>query len=319
MRVDSKPFTVNIAIDSKIIQNGLDENIDLLKKLPETSNIFLSGNHFEFLNQLPAPSCLKFVPIFSTLSNSSKDLKKPEISQIDATGNILTQYLCPNNLNVENSVKAEFISLNNHAHIAGIQLEGLEMPSILSNPGCFCSFCAAIAAEQGLNLKTILRSLIQRENQESDRAQVQKNFTDWHRFRMQSITNFAGRLMVLLRRINPNLFLGLNLKYSETPEFLGQDYFFLALYLDLLNFIVNPPNPQGKGFLHQMKSIKRITKKFLGQIRVFLQISVPDEAELNEIKTWLKMIRNNSFDGVILHIPSLDGLKKWENLASLHV
>ncbi|MDD1776753.1 MAG: hypothetical protein LUQ65_01185 [Candidatus Helarchaeota archaeon] len=315
----SKPFEVSIEIDTKIIQNRAAENIDLLKRLPEISHIFLSGNQFEFLNRLPAPLPLKFVPILSTLSNSSKYLKEPEISQIDATGSAISPYLCPNNLKVESYVKTELTSLNNYANIAGIQLEGLEMPSILSNPGCFCSFCLAIAADQGLDLKAISHSFIQMKNLESDKVWGQKNFIDWYRFRMQSITDFAGKLMVLLRRINPNLFLGLNLKFSETPEFLGQDYFFLALYLDLLNFIVNPPNPQGKGFLHQMKSIKSVTKKFLGQIRVFLQISVPDEAELNEIKTWLRMIRNNSFDGVILHIPSLDRLKKLERLTSLHV
>jgi hypothetical protein len=319
MRVVSKPFEVSIALDAKIIQNGLDENIKVLKKVPKTTHIFLLGDQFEFLNQLSTPISLKFVPVFSTLFSSSKCSKEPEISQIDATGNMISQYLCPNNLNVENSIKTEFISLNNHAHIAGIQLEGLEMPSILSNPGCFCSFCTTVAAEQGLNLKTISDSLAQRQNQESDRDQIKKNFAKWYRFRMQSITDFAGRLMVLLRRINPTLFLGLNLKFSETPEFLGQDYFFLALYLDLLNFIIDPPNPQGKGFLRQMKSVKSVTKKFLGQIRVFLQLSIPEKAELHEIKTWLRMIRNNSFDGVILHIPSLDGLKKWENLAALHV
>lgn len=319
MRVVSKPFEVSIAIDAKTIQNGAAENIDLLKKLPETSHIFLSGNQLEFLCQLPTPLPLKFVPIFPTLSETSKYPKELEISQIDATGNAISRSLCPNNLNVENFIKNEFVSLNNHAYIAGIQLEGLEMRSIFSNPGCFCSFCTAIAAEQGLNLKTISQSLVQMQNQESDRAWVQQNFADWYRFRMKSITDFAGRLMVLLRRINPNLFLGLNLKFSETPEFFGQDYFFLALYLDLLNFIIDPPNPQGKGFLHQMKSIKSVTKKFLGQIRVVLQISVPEEADLNELKTWLRMIRNNFFDGVILHIPSLDGLKKLENLAALHV
>lgn len=319
MRVVSKPFEVSLALDAKIIQNELEENINFLRKLPETTHIFLLGSQFEFLNQLSPLSFLKFVPVFSTLLNSSKCSKESEISQINATGNPIPKYLCPNNSNVENAIKTEFISLNNRAHIAGIQLEGLEMPSILSNPSCFCSFCAAVAAEQGLNLKAISTSLVQRQNQESDRDKVQKDFADWNRFRMQSITDFAGRLMVLLRRINPDLFLGLNLKFSETPEFLAQDYFFLALYLDLLNFVIDPPNPQGKGFLRQMKSIKMVTKKFLGQIRVFLQISVPEKTELYEIKTWLKMIRNNSFDGVILHIPSLDGLKKWENLASLHV
>ena len=314
--MDSKPFTVNIAIDSKIIQNGSVENTEILKRLPETTHIFLSGNHFEFLNQLSATPYLKFVPVFSSLCNYSKCLKEPEISQIDATGTVISQYLCPNNLNVENFVKNEFISLNNYAHIAGIQLVGLEMPSILSHPGCFCSFCAAIAADQGLNLQTISHELSQRKNRKSDGVWVQKNFPNWQRFRMQSITNFAGKLMILLRRINPNLFLGLNLNFSETPELLGQDYFFLALYLDLLNFIITPFEHYEKDFLRQITLVKRITKKFLGQIKVFLQFSVPDAFELDAIKRILRTAQKNSFDGVVLKFSTLDGLKKMGTIAS---
>jgi len=317
MRKDSKPFTVNIAFDSEIFQDGPTEYIKFLKYLPENTPIFLSNNYFKILHQIDSSTHHEFIPVFSTLRNNSKSSEDAGLSQIDAIGNVISQYSCPNNPKVENFVKSEFNSINKYQRIAGIQLGGLEMPSLRSTYGCFCPFCHSVAEGQGIKLKDISHELKQIKAHALDEKLVSEKFPYWTRFRMQSITNFAGKLMILLRQINPDLFLGLNLNFSETPELFGQDYFFLALYLDLLNFIIDSSNLQEKDILHQIKIIKRISKKFLGSIKVFLQFLLPDSFQLDDIKMILQNTQHDSFDGVVFRISSLDGLKKWGEMAPI--
>jgi len=297
MKADSKPF-IHFAFGSEIFQDGPTEYNKFIKYLPENTPIFFSNKYIKVLCKADAQSRLKFIPILSTLRNSSKTIMDIKLSQIDAIGNVISQYYCPNNPKVENFVKNEVLSTIKYQSIAGIQLDWLEMP------GCYCSFCRALAEGQGFSLKEISRELRQK-----------RTYSLVEEFRMQSITNFAGKLMVLIREINPNLLLGLNLNFSKTPQSFGHDYFFLALYLDRLNFILDPTNSQEKDMLHQIKVIKTITKKFLGKIEIFLQVLLSDQFESDMINKIIRTTRKNAFDGVVFHISTLAGLRKWEDMA----
>ena len=100
--------------------------------------------------------------------------------------------------------------------------------------------------------------------------------------------------------------------FAESAIDIGQEYFFLALFLDILNFKVNVPSDEvGKKLLKQIRSV---TKKFLGDIELYLQIKVPNEFNLSKLRTSMTNIEKYSFDGLVFQISTLNELEKIQKI-----
>jgi len=297
---------VNFSINSEIRGKNFSNWLNLLKNLQDNTILFLLSNDNEIFQEVNLKTHVKLVPIYSVLQNTSESSKNHEISQIDQSGNIIPSSFCPNNPELEHIISADFESLSESSHITGIQLENLEMPLKLPNLGCFCPRCHALAEKRGLELHKISPLIIKNANNGLNLHWIQKHFPDWLKFRKDSVTNLAGRLMVAIRKIDPEIFLGLNVPYAHNPEFLGLDYFFLALFLDMVNFVVNGSD-KGKKILKQIRSV---TKTFLGDIKVFLQMKVTKEFNSYGISKLIKRTQRYSFDGLIFEVSTFDDMKQ---------
>ncbi|NVM29886.1 MAG: hypothetical protein HWN65_13665 [Candidatus Helarchaeota archaeon] len=278
----------------------------MLEKLPNDTTLFVLSDDSKVFSELYSNTRLKLVPIYSVLRNNSEFSENVEISQIDQSGNSVSSLLCPNNPKLEPIIKADFETLAESSQIAGIQMTNLEMPLNLSNLGCFCPYCLALAEKRSIDLQAISIQFTKKSNNGLSLRWIQKEFPDWLKFRMDSVSNLAGRLMIAIRKYNPDIFLGLNVNFSEIPAFFGQDYFFLALFLDNLNFIVNGNSHlEEKRFLKQIRSV---TKGFLGDIKLFLQMKVPYEYNLNKISKFITRLKKFSFDGLIFQVSTINEL-----------
>ncbi|NVM54302.1 MAG: hypothetical protein HWN66_11425 [Candidatus Helarchaeota archaeon] len=298
-------FFINSENDGKNSNNWLN----LSEKLPDNTLLFFLSNDYKIYQEVRSKIRLNFVPIYSVLRNNSEFFKNSEIAQIDQSDNIISPYFCPNNPKLEPLLRSDIEFLCEFPQIAGVQLENLEMPLLSPNSGCFCPYCSSLAEEKNIDLNEISAILKDRAQNGLNLNWIRKKFPDWLKFRMNSISNLAGKLMVMIRGINPDLFLGLNINFSKTPEKLAQNYFFLALFLDSLNFSIDLRSKvKEKGLL---KQIRTVTKKFVGDINLYLQIKVPNGFNLNNIKKFIKYAKKYSFDGLIFNISTPDELKKF--------
>ncbi len=297
---------VNFSINSEIRGKNFTAWLNTLKNLQDNTILFLLSNDSVIFKEIHSKTRIKLAPIYSVLQNTSKSSKNHEISQIDQSGRVIPSSFCPNNPELEHIIRADFENLSESSQITGIQLENLEMNLKLPNLGCFCSNCSALAEKRGIALHEISTHIVKNANNGLNLPWIKKQFPDWLKFRMDSVTNLAGRLMVAIRKINPDLFLGLNVNFSKSPEFLGHDYFYLALFLDLLNFVSNRTLWNGEKRL--LKQIRSVTSKFLGDIKVFLQIKVPNEFNPEKLNKFIARLKKNSFDGFIFKVITHDEL-----------
>ena len=137
----SVSFSINTKLHGKNFRNWQN----LLGKLPNNTTLFVLSDDSKVFSELYSNTHLKLVPIYSVLRNNSEFSENVEISQMDQSGNSLSSLLCPNNPKLEPIIKADFETLAESSQIAGIQLKNLEMPLNLSNLGCFCPYCLALA------------------------------------------------------------------------------------------------------------------------------------------------------------------------------
>ncbi|MHA1263706.1 MAG: hypothetical protein ACTSRS_00570 [Candidatus Helarchaeota archaeon] len=265
--------------------------------------IFIPHNSIHIFNGKVSSPLLKLALIYPVLQNNLNLAENIELTQIDQFGRPLSNSFCPNNPKVQDLIQHDFESLSEMSHIAGIQLSNLEMPLEMSQIGCFCPYCIALAEEKGLNLSHIARILQKKAHNGMNARWIKNRFPDWITFRMKALSNLSGRLMVLIRKINPALFLGLNVNFTKDPEYLGQDYFFLALFLDLLTFIVKE-NMVLK-YPKLLKQIHSITKTFLGDFRIFLQIKVPNEFNKTHLLKLLRHSKKIPLHGLVFEAPHL--------------
>ena len=307
----SEQFVVNFSVNSERIKDISADYFKIFESIPKNTLLFLSNDYHQILSQQDLQIQHKIVPLYPILRNNPNFSAHSEIAQIDQSGNTISSYICPNNPKLESLIEYKFKEFCKSPHIAGIQLEGMEMPPFSSQIGCFCPYCAAAAEKSGIDLPKIADELTNKAKKEPLAKNIEKEFPDWLKFRMESITNLAGKFMIHLRKLNPDLFLGLNLNFSETPELLGQDYFFLALYLDVMNYHVHLPSSKAKkSFLKQLELISQVRKKFIGYIRVFLQIEFPIQAKSDIFHTVITKTKRLAFDGLIFPLSALDTVKK---------
>ncbi|MFX1293985.1 MAG: hypothetical protein ACFFD2_03870 [Promethearchaeota archaeon] len=308
MSVNPNPLTINLSIGSNFFKNYPVESSKLLEIIPENTFSFLLIENNDIFQQLNPENHLKVIPIYSILRGNPISPEHPDLVQIDSSGSAIPTYICPNNPKLEHLAKRVFETLNKSSQIAGIQLNGLEMPPLSHYLSCFCSYCTSLADTNGIDLNEISSKLKERAKKGLNEHWIYKKFPKWIKFRTESIYNLAGKLMILIRKINPDLLIGLNVNFSENAKTIEQNYFFLALFLDMLNFVVNvPSNKVGKKLLRQIRSV---TKKFLGNIQLFIQLNVPNEFNLNQIKTNIVNVEKYSFNGLIFHISALNELEK---------
>ena len=297
---------VNFSINSEIRGKNFKNWLNLLKNLQDDTILFVLSNDSEIFQEINFKTHTKLVPIYSVLQNTSESSKNHETSQINQSGNSIPSSFCPNNPELEHTIRADFENLSESSRITGIQLDNLEMPLKLPNLGCFCPHCSALAEKRGVDLHQISPHFLKNANNGLNLHWIQKHFPDWLKFRKDSVTNLAGRLMVAIRKIDPEIFLGLNIHYTNNPEFLGLDYFFLALFLDMVNFVVNGSDKETK----LLKQIRSVTKTFLGDIKVFLQMKVPKEFNSYRISKLIKRTQKYSFDGLIFEVSTFDDMKQ---------
>lgn len=305
-------MSLKIFINSGNNQQFLRNWTKTLDILPDDTLVHILSTDIRIFQELCKRKSIKLAPIYSVLQNHSKITNHNGITQIDQTGNIINTSFCPNNPEINDLVRADFEILSETSQIAGIQLDGLSMPLQLPKFGCFCPYCHTLAEKRGIDLQQISSFFKEKANNGLTLSGITKQFPDWVKFRMDSVTNLAGRLMVILRQINPDLFLGLNVNFSNNPELLAIDYFFLALFLDNLNFIVNSNSHLAEKRL--LKQIRSITKKFLGDIKVFLQIKVPKYFSPQKLDKLQAKLQRYSFDGLIFQVSAIEELNILANM-----
>ncbi|HUY00728.1 MAG TPA: hypothetical protein VMV49_14300 [Candidatus Deferrimicrobium sp.] len=307
MTPDSKDFTINLSIRSDIFKNDVSEYEAILESG--------SGNFFSHLfiendgifQKLKLKNQLKLISVCSMLKNNLRSSEYPEVSQINHLGNSISPYICPNNPKLDGLIEKEFESFIKSPYIAGIQMNELEMPFLPASLGCFCQHCFVHAEEYGIKLDKISQDLRHLDLNRLNENWFLKNYPEWIKFKTNTITQFAGRMMILIRKLNPNITLGLNVNFYEKPELYSYNYFFLALYLDNLNFIINhSSNLVEKRVLN---NIKAVTKKFLGEIQVFIQMKVPDKFNLQKVRAAIETIKKHKFNSVIFHVRNLQDFK----------
>jgi hypothetical protein len=308
MNVIPNQFSVNFSIESGLYKKISTGGHNWLVDLSDNTLIFINSNDLKTLPEFLSKNHLKFVPIYSVLRDNSNFPENTDLSQINHLGDVVSPFFCPNNPKTAPLLRNDLESLCELSHIAGIQLANLEMPLIPSSLGCFCSYCTGFAEDAGVDLLKISHEIKDNMKNGANLNWISKKFPEWMKFRMNSISNLAGKLMISIRKMNPDLFLGLNVQFSKTPERLGHNYFFLALYLDLINFVVDGNSELGEKKV--LKQILSITKKFIGEYKTFLQMKVPNEFNLREIGTKIARIKKHAFDGLIFHISTQADLEK---------
>ncbi len=302
-------MSVSFFINSKIYEKNSSEWLNLFEKLTDNTLLYVLSSDCSTYRDLRCKNRLKLVPTYSVLRNNSNFLVNTEIAQIDQSNAIISSYLCPNNPKLEPLIRADFEFLCETPHIAGIQLENLEIPLLSPYSGCFCPYCTSLAMNRGIDLAKISEVLNNGAQNGINLNWIQKSFPNWLNFRMESISKLAGKLMVMIRKLNPDIFLGLNVNFSKNPEKFAQDYFFLALYLDSLNFVIDTHlKINGKKIMRQIRSA---IKKFLGNITIYMQIKIPNNFNLEKIKNFLTRIQKYSLDGIIYPVSNPNELKKF--------
>ncbi|MHA1131267.1 MAG: hypothetical protein ACTSQI_04665 [Candidatus Helarchaeota archaeon] len=302
-------FTMNLSLGSEIFETYSVQSAELLNSIPSGTFHALLIENDKLFQELPLNNGHRLIPVYQLLRNNSEFSNNSILAQIDYLGEEIPPYFCPNNPKLDTFIEKVFKSYNNSYNIAGIQLTGLEMPPLTSHLGCFCEYCISLAEKNDLDLLQISKHLRQLGPKKQSSKWIHKKFPDLIKFRTASINNLAGRLMMLIRKINPNLTLGVNLPYSKNPKNIGQDYFFLALYLDSVNFKVeNMHFPVQKKVLKQIRSI---TKNFLGEIKVYLQVRIPNKLNKRSVMSIITQLRKYSFTGIVFHITNLNEMEKF--------
>ncbi len=311
MSVNPHGVTMNLSLDSEIFENSFSRSTELFNTMNLKRFHALMTQNDKFFQELTIKNGLKLIPIYNILRDNLEFSQNTILAQIDHLGNEIPRYFCPNNPKLDLFIKKVFKSYNNSYKLGGIQLDGLELPPLSPQPGCFCEHCLRFAAKSDLDLMNIATKLRNTAFKKKGEKWFHKTFPDWMKFRVASVNNLAGRLMVMVRKINPDLTLGVNLQYSKRPEYFGHDYFFLALFLDLVTFQVDHATlPLEKKLLKQIRSV---TKKFLGEVKVSLQIKVPHEFNGHPMSTSIDTLRKYSFDGLVFHISTLEDLEMIVN------
>jgi len=308
MRVIPRFPLINLSIDAELYRKNSSEWFNSLNNLPEDTLLFIISKNYAHFTDLHSKTHLQLVPVYSALRDGSNFSRNTDLAQINQSGNLISPYYCPNNPKVVSLIKNDFESLHEASPIAGILLDSLEIPFQPPIIGCFCAYCSTLAEEKGINLSQISHEITRKMKNGVNWNWVTKNYPEWLQFRVDSISNLAGKLMITIRKLDPNIFLGMTVPFSYTPEMFGHDYFFLSLYLDLLNFSVNENILGSKKKL--LKQIRAVAKKFIGEYRIFLQMKVPHELNVSEIKMGINTLKKNSFDGLIFHVSTLNELKK---------
>ncbi len=306
--MNSKLFSWNLLIDSEIFEKDAIAAFKLIQTLKtDKISTVLSGN-LRFFQEFDLNGGLKSIPIYNVLRDNPEFTENLSLAQIDYNGEIIHSYFCPNNPKLDELIEKTFKSYDKSNKIAGIQLDGLEMPSHLANMGCFCKYCCQQAVEKQIDIDNISQELSDLALKKHNGVSITKQFPDWIKFRTKSVTDLAGRLIIILRKINPELSLGLDINFSKNPELIGQDYFFLALFLDSLNFNIDQSLDSIEKKL--LKQIRLISKKFLGDIEVNLQVKVPTALNGKSTLKLIRKIEKFSFDGLVFQVFSIEELEK---------
>ncbi|TFG04733.1 MAG: hypothetical protein EU536_03970 [Promethearchaeota archaeon] len=297
-------FSLNLPNWDEISRDWLE----LPENITKTSSFFVPSNEVSFFNHINQKKHLNLVPIYSVLHNNLDPTDHLDIAQVDQFGNAISAAFCPNNPKFIINLRSDFEFLCETPHIIGIQLENLEMPLLSRHLGCFCPYCHDLAQEKNIDLDHIARLLQEKAHNGLNPRWIRKKFPQWVKFRTNSVSELAGKLMVIIRQKNPELFLGLNLHFSKTPEFKAQDYFFLALFLDILNYVIETDSKWVD--TKKIRQIYTLSKTFLGDIKIFLQVKVPQQFNSHQINDFLVHMQKYLFDGLIFEASNLAEIKK---------
>jgi len=162
-------------------------------------------------------------------------------------GKYIADWFCPNNPHAKNFSLAMIEDIVRSYDIAGVFVDRFRYPVNLGV--CFCPYCQKRMKEKGLSpniLRCTVKEVLRKENEtqfkkivnfgtSTDLLYLFSKFPEllnWITFRMNSITNFIKDVYNLVKGINPNLKVGLDMINPAGAWFLGQNPYQLSDYCD---------------------------------------------------------------------------------------